>query len=385
MKKILHITFESPSHFSGGGLGVLQSVKSLQHIGEVTYCGPNIASDCKYLIDGYEKCLYLNLDSVLGKLIALLKLVPNSFYHSWEIEKKNINIHDFDIVYIDFSRHGHIVKWAKHNGKKVWVRLHNIEHDYYWNAVKNSFSVFKLIKYLMIRRQENLVIKYADTLLFITENDLERAKKLYGKRLESKNLVILPICLERRDCLDVQKSSTCKYALITGSLWYEQNNKGIIWFINNVWDDVASKFNDFYLVIAGKAPNESLKREIHKHAAVKLIDSPQDMMPWFSNATLYIAPIFDGAGMKVKIAEALSYGLPIIGTNHAFIGYKPNRSCIYADSKREFIEAIANYLDSHEGSSSNFKHIAYETFISSYSYESSYYMFEELVRKHDNA
>lgn len=45
------------------------------------------------------------------------------------------------------------------------------------------------------------------------------------------------------------------------------------------------------------------------------------MDPYFNNAELYIAPIFDGAGMKVKVAEALSYALPVVGTSHAFEGY----------------------------------------------------------------
>ena len=53
----------------------------------------------------------------------------------------------------------------------------------------------------------------------------------------------------------------------------------------------------------------------------EIIDTPPMMEPYFREADLYIAPVFDGAGMKVKVAEAMSYGLPVIGTEHAFIGY----------------------------------------------------------------
>jgi hypothetical protein len=45
--------------------------------------------------------------------------------------------------------------------------------------------------------------------------------------------------------------------------------------------------------------------------------------------------------MKVKVAEALSYGLVVIGTEHAFIGYKVDGvSCVLAETEKEFIDAI---------------------------------------------
>ena len=34
------------------------------------------------------------------------------------------------------------------------------------------------------------------------------------------------------------------------------------------------------------------------------------------------APIFDGSGMKTKVAEALMYGKKVVGTPEAFSGYE---------------------------------------------------------------
>ena len=75
---------------------------------------------------------------------------------------------------------------------------------------------------------------------------------------------------------------------------------------------------------------------------ISLIDSPPNMEPFFMNADIYVAAVFDGAGMKVKVAEALSYGLPVIGTDHAFIGYE-NIQCgkFVANKSKEFLIEIA--------------------------------------------
>ena len=40
--EILEISLEAPSNFSGGGIGIKQSILSLCKIGNVSYIGPGI-------------------------------------------------------------------------------------------------------------------------------------------------------------------------------------------------------------------------------------------------------------------------------------------------------------------------------------------------------
>ena len=45
--------------------------------------------------------------------------------------------------------------------------------------------------------------------------------------------------------------------------------------------------------------------------------------------------------MKVKVAEALSYGLGVVGSHHALIGYEEASAfCIEADDSDSFVEGI---------------------------------------------
>ena len=67
------------------------------------------------------------------------------------------------------------------------------------------------------------------------------------------------------------------------------------------------------------------------------------MEKWYRNAHCVIAPIFDGSGMKTKVAEALMFGKKIIGTSEAFSGYEEIVNIVgwKCDTAAEFIETIS--------------------------------------------
>ena len=63
-----------------------------------------------------------------------------------------------------------------------------------------------------------------------------------------------------------------------------------------------------------------------------------------------IAPIEKGAGMKVKVADSLSMGIMVVGSDEALVGYDEainddiNNSIIRANTPDEYKEAIMSYL-----------------------------------------
>jgi glycosyltransferase involved in cell wall biosynthesis len=77
-------------------------------------------------------------------------------------------------------------------------------------------------------------------------------------------------------------------------------------------------------------------------AHIKIIGSVDDLLEWYINTKFMVAPIFDGSGMKAKVAEALMFGKRIIGTTEVFARYEKfinqaGKVCMTAD---EFVVAI---------------------------------------------
>ena len=213
-------------------------------------------------------------------------------------------------------------------------------------------------------------MKYADTVIFITEADRRRAEELYPAELAGKRLAVMPICLDVPQDKPSARPIEGEYALITGSLWFWPNLEGIDWILREVWPALSERMPQLSLVIAGSRPCDELCERLAADRRVFLIDTPADMAPYFQHASVYLAPVFDGAGMKVKVAESLSYGLPLVGTSHVFVGYRDLEDCTaVANTAEEFIEKAIDML--HSDRMQEAKTAARQAFLRHYSMDTA--------------
>ena len=341
--KVLEITFIPPDRMSGGGRGILQSIKSILANSQMDYIGPEF--DLTILEPSYKKNLgkmhflkQCNRNFVTA-LRGIIDGASTSFYDSWLKASMNIDWSEYECVHIESSRYDFVVECAKKYKKPIIIRLHNIESDYGKNAFMCSGSVKDYIRYTIFKYNERRCIRKADWLVFITQADLKRAEKLYGYM--GDNYINNPVCMEENEYTIKSYKKEEIVFLTTGSLSFGPNLYGVKWFLENVWNGFIEENINARFIVAGSHPTDDLKKIIENIHGVELVDTPRDMMEYLRVADVYIAPIFDGAGMKVKVAEALSFGLPVIGTNHAWIGYEKVKFGRYiANTTDEFIKTM---------------------------------------------
>ena len=230
----------------------------------------------------------------------------------------------------------------------------------------NAFYALKG-KYLFSKKVEDRVIQQSSTLVFLHSNDEQQMKTLYDVKCNCK---IIPVCIDRPKFLDRHVYCERVKMLITGSLWFGGNYDGIKWMIENVLPKLDVEYE---LTIAGRNPTPSLVELCSRNSNIKLVISPVNMSAYFENTDIVLAPIFDGAGMKVKVAEALSYGKPVIGTSHAFVGYKIENgvNSYLADTEDEFIDCIKKYMMLNIEDKTSLRNSVIELFNKHYSLESS--------------
>ncbi len=373
---------------------VRQSILSLSEQYEIDYMGPAFSDEVSRL--KVNKIFALKYaPGYTSKARPLFRGVTTGYYHSYLSELVNINWAVYDLVYLEFSRHAFIARQAKKNSKTIVVRVHNVEKDYYANQMrgKKSFqnSLRLLVKSHFIANQESACLAYADCVICLTESDKKRLKDLYPASLRNKRLGVVPVSIEESadfstPTLEVIENIEEKpYLLITGSLWFEPNVRGAIWFIKKVWQRLIKDNRQirlkYKLVIAGARPGEELKALVSRFQNIELVDTPPDMKPYFENASIYIAPIFSGAGMKVKVAEALAYGLPVIGTSHAFNGYRiTDRADGYlANDADELINSLEHYMSLPLEGKRKIRVNAYKNFFDYHSIEASRKSFQHTI------
>lgn len=313
--KILYITFNTPDCFSGGGIGLVADIKAIAE-NAVDYIGPVIS-------DGSVRNFFNNVMELTPDRSKIKRLfyfifnrVTSSFYADWKIKISQADLDSYDVIFIERSCFSFVFDDIKR--KNILLRLHNVEADYYEKIYKTSGKPIDYIHSKTAYFQERKALKKSTAVVCLTKEDRKRLIDLYS--IDPQKAKVVP---HGYDPIPYTEKEQKSIFLASGSLWYGPNQEGICWLLDNVWKNVSSECT---LMIAGKNPTEEIKDKCKQYSNVILYDSPEDMEPLFNKANFYLAPIFLGAGIKIKVAEAILYKLPVIGTVHAFIGYNLDNS-----------------------------------------------------------
>ncbi len=362
----------------------------------IDYLGPEI---CEHSLKQMISKIYpLQYDlRCTGMITALFSGAATGYFKSWLDTSARLNWNDYDFVYLEYSRYGFIARQVKNKFRKLVIRVHNVEKDYFSNQVtvkRNLSNFLRLqIKRKLITRQESISLSNADLAICLTAADAARLTELYPAETADIKMSVIPVALEHPQPLNKKRHLPAgedkkedPYLLITGSLWYGPNAESTAWFIKNVWlklleeDHFLSR--KYTLLIAGSKAGHTIKTLSASHKSIKLIDSPENIKPYLERAAIYIAPVFSGAGMKVRVAEALSYGIPVIGTGSALTGYNiVNRiSGYYAESANDFIAVLEHFTRLTAAEKNIIKANAYRLFLDNHSIEESKKLFRQAIK-----
>jgi glycosyltransferase involved in cell wall biosynthesis len=100
------------------------------------------------------------------------------------------------------------------------------------------------------------------------------------------------------------------------------------------------------LKLAGARPSSSLRRA-STAAGVELVDTPPDLVGELRQAAVAVLPMFSGSGIKNKVLEAFSVGLPVV-TNatgiDGVVGARAGEHFLLAESADAIASAAARLL-----------------------------------------
>ena len=305
--------------------------------------------------------------SALTRVIFTLRINGSSLGRERRIIEK-LKQQSYTHIFVDSSLNGLLIrKIKKRTGVRVTVFFHNCEFSFIRRHLQsgNVGSVFRLLPAFV---NEKLSVRYADCTVALNRRDGKLIEKLYGI---PHALRIIPISLHdrfRHFHRLTQDGDTAtekvRTALFIGSNFYA-NRSGIEWFIAHVLPLV-----DIRLVIAGKGMDQL---PVGTHPRIELHGSAPSLEAFYARADFVIAPIFTGGGMKVKIAEALMYDKPIIGTAEALEGYERADSIVVCNTASEFVSAIRTLATSPALTGSR------RLFLDRYSFDATLPLFKTLL------
>lgn len=348
-KKILLISLNSPFELTGGGIYLRTLIDVFSSQGDLTLIAKknnqknDIKINNKVAFFGVKKNLFVDVFSRFFLQPTFL------FFYIFKILKSSSN---HDVIVFHNSRNGIVLSIVSVIlRKEIICCFDNVEYNVLSSSKANSLpkKLMNFIDMMVIRFVERNAYIQSCACTFITDNDKIYFEKKYG--LKSVSSLVIPVSVPPQK--DIKASNEffikCnpdkKVLLFTASFDFPPNQKAL--------DDLLSlsdKLSSAYvLVVAGRSLDKFNEYLVGRETRVFFYSDPSatDMCSIFRLASLYISPVSTGSGMKTKIAEALSFGLPVIASCHSLIGYEKIESN-QVIMKYENTEDLLHLLDIFE-------------------------------------
>jgi glycosyltransferase involved in cell wall biosynthesis len=124
------------------------------------------------------------------------------------------------------------------------------------------------------------------------------------------------------------------------------NEDALIWFLREAWPRVRAARPDARFLAIGSSPTEAVRRAADAAGGVEVTGTVESVRPWLAAAHVFVAPLRLGEGIKGKVLEAFSVGVPVIATPLAArgLGARSGRELVTAGTAREFADAALALL-----------------------------------------
>jgi glycosyltransferase involved in cell wall biosynthesis len=142
----------------------------------------------------------------------------------------------------------------------------------------------------------------------------------------------------RADPRTVQRPRSLVFA--GGMNWYP-NRDAVLFFLSEIWPRLIAEDASRSVTIIGRDPPPALLEAAHD-SRVRVPGFVDDVRPWMNEAAIYICPIRDGGGTRLKVLDALAMAKPIVATGLAVEGLDLREGAHYlrAETPAEFVKQI---------------------------------------------
>ena len=210
-------------------------------------------------------------------------------------------------------------------------------------SITSSSSIARLLNYFdkeAWRRYEPLVIRQVQAVIVFTESDRQAIESL----APGTPVVRIPLGTEL-PATPLDPLGTLPHSLLFfGNFIHPPNVDAALRTVLTIFPPLQARFPDLELYIVGDKPPAKLKRvadsKIHVTGCVP------DLAGYINRASIFIAPLRAGGGMRLKVIEALGAGKAVVASPRALEGLNVrDRETVWiAESDAEFCAAIAELL-----------------------------------------
>lgn len=328
MRTVAVLCFENPFNKPSDGAknDMLTRVKALCGLKDClidiyAFNKPNEEEVCFKLGDfGISNLFQYRIQNVGWK--GIFGKYPISVYRRFTEDCcEELKRHKYDVIIYE-GEHMSSYRICKIGSADIHVlRQHDIESKYRYELSKSAHSlvekvgqIFESVKYHMLERK---IDTYFDEILFISKEEC----MYFLEKFQDSNCKFTFMPPATMSFAEKVISETSNNTMLYfGNMTLQNNFLSILWFVQEVLPLICKAIPEVKLKIIGKMGADDAIKIENSSTNIELLGYVDDLRTEIENASLIVSPVLFGAGVKVKIIDALSYGQIVCATRKAVEG-----------------------------------------------------------------
>ena len=345
--KILYIT-NKPIYpkIDGGCVAMENLLKNLLyqncniiHIAISTQKHPFLKSNYPKSIADKISYSSVKIDTRIKPFNALTSLIRKESYHINRFHSKVliqrikdcINKEPIDCIILDsLYSTAHLDELKNIFPGKIFIRSHNVESEIWSDLTQNERNPLKkiLLNKLAkdLKKYEIKTLNKADGIISISKDDLS----IFERQGVTTKKITLPVSIPINNTHNDYSSNELFHI---GAMNWKPNEEAVHRLIR-LFPKISLQTRT-KLHLAGSHFPKNMKSS----EEIKINGFVEDIYMFAINCGILVTPIISGSGVRIKILEMMSIGIPIITTKKGASGidYKDKNCIIIADTDEEII------------------------------------------------
>lgn len=296
------------------------------------------------------------IDTKIKAFDALKNLFSNKSYNIERFHHKKyedliteyLKTEKFDVVHLEGVYLATYIKLIKQlTDAPIVMRAHNVESEIWERLAQEAKHPLKKIYLSFLAKRmkqfEQRMIHYYDGLVCISKKD-EQYFKQSGYVGPSFTLAA---SINKNDYVVKKEEAQPNTLFFIGSLDWMPNQKGMLWFLQEVWPKLLQAHPLVTLYIAGRnIPDWFVNLDAQR---VHIVGEVENAKAFMRSKGIMIVPLFSGSGMRIKIIEAMALAKPMVVTSIAAegINYTNGVELAIANNADVYFKQLLKLLNSH--------------------------------------
>jgi len=252
----------------------------------------------------------------------------------------------FDAVHVEFLQMAAYARFVE--GASTVLTEHDLSHLSFFHSYFREWTGLKrwlrIGDWLRTRRFHSEACARFHRVVVLTPEDRGRLERV----LPPERISLIPTCVDL-DRFSFRPEGNAAREFDTayvGHYPHFPNEDAALWFCTELLPLIRRKRPGSKTLLIGSSPTERIRALAG--ADVEVTGTVPEVGPQLDRARVFVAPVRLGFGIKGKVLEAFSRGLPVVATSVVQRGIpesRPGEDLLVADSPRDFAAAVCRVLE----------------------------------------